>query len=133
MTTSSWFRHGAPWDKTKTTCRAFLIPLQFTSETLGPSVVFFGSANGKDADTVPVARSNDKVGPLAARLDSLLDEVERKGLSLSPRDFVDSMQIAALSSPFDNGVQVRGYTALRNDFKAALPQGMLFSLAHSDP
>jgi hypothetical protein len=111
--------------------QSILNALQFTSETLGPSIVLFGSPSGEDADVVPVAWSNDSVGRLAAQLDVLFNDIEQRGLALSPRDFVDRMQIATASSSLGNVVEVRGYTALRDDFKAALPQGVLFKLAQS--
>jgi hypothetical protein len=96
--------------------------LQFMSGIYGPSPILFGSADGLFAATVQYATPSGMaaVGPVAARLDLLFKATQRAKASVTPVAFVRSMQEpAALSEA--KAVDVRAYTALRDDFLKDLP------------
>jgi hypothetical protein len=112
--------------------RDILGAIQFSSGNMGPSVVFFGSQDGTPAPVVRVPWSNNDVGPLAARLEGVLDTVAGAGASLTPAEFVDQMERSAPSDElYGSAIQVRGYTALREDFKTTLPREILFGTLSS--
>jgi hypothetical protein len=107
--------------------------LKFTSQTVGPSPVLFGGADGEPAMPVQAAWSQNGVGPLALRLDCLLDEVRRTGKDATPRQFIKMMQVTVPGQTITmQQVEIRAYTALRKDFMELLPNKILFGVSPTE-
>jgi hypothetical protein len=103
--------------------RDILKVFQFAGGNSGPHPVLFGGSDGKVTPVVHTDWSSNGVGPIAARMHVLFEDVRRRGANLDLSGFISEMTKSVRTT---GGEEARAFTDLRTDFREKLPSAVLF-------